>query len=167
MRQPIAFALLALTASAPVQADAPPAPTTISQATSFIGTAINVADRERALRFYTEGLGLTVAATIPLGKRTETILRFPGDNAMASLLLMHDSSPGAPKSLEHGNAFSRLVLRVVDLAALAVRLDRLGYPHGEIRASGQSGYRIMMLNDPDGFRLELVQQSARATVHTP
>lgn len=164
--QPRLAALLALAASASAQADAPPRPTTISQATSFIGTAINVADRERSLRFYTEGLGLTLAATIPLGNRSETILRFPGNSAQASLLLMHDPAPGAP-ALLHGNAFSRLVLRVVDLAALAVRLDRMGYAHGEIREAGQAGYRIMMLSDPDGFRIELVQQSSMPQEPSP
>lgn len=155
---PFALGLL-LIAAAPAD---PPQPATIAQSTDFIGTAINVSDRERALRFYTEGLGLTVAATIALGKRSETILRFPGNSAQPALLLMHDPSPEAPKVLNHGNAFSRLVLRVGDLAALSARLDRLGYPHGELRESGQAGYRIMMLNDPDGFRLELVQQVSSA-----
>lgn len=135
---------------------APPAPTTLAQSSSFIGTALNVVDLDREIAFYTQALGLKVAATLPAGSRTETILQFPGNPGQASLLLMHDTSPNAPKSLTHGNDFSRLVIRVVDLAALAVRLAQLGYAHGEIRPGGQ-GYQILMMTDPEGYRLELVQ----------
>ena len=158
VQRPLALALLSLVAATPAMAETAPALAPSAQATGFIGTAINVTDRERSVRFYAQGLGFTVAATLPLGSRSETILRLPGDAAQASLLLMHDPSPAAPKVLDQGNGFSRLVLRVGDLAALATRLTELGYPHGEIRESGQQGYRIMMMTDPDGYRLELVQQ---------
>jgi catechol 2,3-dioxygenase-like lactoylglutathione lyase family enzyme len=150
------IAALALLLAAPAPA-APPAPTTLAQSADFIGTAINVVDLARELRFYTEVFGLQVAATLPLGTRSETILRFPGNPAQASLLLMHDTGPAAPRSIEHGNGFSRLVIRVVDIAATAAKLTQLGYRHGELREGGQ-GYRIMMLNDPEGFRLEVVQK---------
>ena len=152
--------MLAAPLAAPVLADAksaaPPVPTTLAQATSFIGTALNVVGLDREIAFYTQALGLKVAATLPAGSRTETILQFPGNPGQASLLLMHDTSPNAPKSLTHGNDFSRLVIRVTDLAALAVRLTQLGYAHGEVRAGGH-GYQVLMMSDPEGYRLELIQ----------
>jgi catechol 2,3-dioxygenase-like lactoylglutathione lyase family enzyme len=150
------LAALALLLAAPGMA-APPAPTTLAQSADFIGTAINVVDLARELRFYTEVFGLKVAATLPMGMRSETILQFPGNSAQPSLLLMHDSGPAAPKSIEHGNGFSRLVIRVVDIAATAAKLTELGYPRGELRVS-PTGYRIMMVNDPEGFRLEVIQK---------
>ena len=137
-------------------APAIPAPTTLAQSASFIGTALNVVDLDREIGFYTQALGLKVAATLPAGTRTETILNFPGNPGQAAILLMRDTAPTAPRQLTHGNDFSRLVIRVVDLAALAVRLTALGYAHGEIRAGGQ-GYLILMMTDPEGYRLELVQ----------
>ena len=154
------LAALALTLAAPAYG-AQPAPTAVPQAASFIGTAINVVDLDREIRFYTEALELKVAATLPLGTRTETILNFPGDPSQAALLLMHDTSPAAPKAINHGNGFSRLVIRVTDIAAMAVRLTELGYPHGEVRSGGH-GYVVMMMSDPEGFRREVVQPGAAA-----
>lgn len=142
--------------SAALAATAPPAPTSLAQGSSFIGTALNVVDLDREIAFYTQALGAKVAATMPSATRTETILQFSGNPSQPSLLLMHDITPNAPKSLTHGNDFSRLVIRVVDIAALAVRLTELGYPHGEIRTGGQ-GYRGLMMADPEGYRLEIVQ----------
>jgi len=135
---------------------APPAPTTLAQGTSFIGTALNVVDLDREIAFYTQALGLKVAATLPGPTRSETILQFPGNSAQGSILLMHDTTSNAPKSLNHGNDFSRLVIRAVDLPALAERLTRLGYAHGDIRTGGQ-GYQVLMMSDPEGYRLEIVQ----------
>ena len=152
----LAAALATPALAAELAPTAPPAPTTLAQSSSFIGTALNVVDLDREIAFYTQALGLKVMATLPAAARTETILQFPGNPGQASLLLMHDTAPTAPKSLTHGNDFSRLVIRVVDLAALAVRLTQLGYTHGEVRAGGQ-GYRVLMMTDPEGYRLELVQ----------
>ena len=150
-------ALMATSALAAAPAPTtPPAPTSLAQGSSFIGTALNVVDLDREIGFYTQALGLKVAATLPAGTRSETILQFPGNPGQASLLLMHDTTPTAPKGLTHGDGFSRLVIRVVDIAALAVRLTQLGYPHGEVRSGGQ-GYLVMMMTDPEGYRLELVQ----------
>ncbi|MEO6717649.1 MAG: VOC family protein [Novosphingobium sp.] len=153
--------MLAAMLAAPALASAPvatthPAPISLAQGASFIGTALNVVDLDREIAFYTQAFGLKIAATMPSATRTETILQFPGNPGQASLLLMHDLTPTAPKSLTHGDGFSRLVIRVVDLAALAARLTELGYPHGEIRSGGQ-GYRVLMMTDPEGFRLEIVQ----------
>jgi lactoylglutathione lyase len=155
-------AMLAGPVLAEAPASPPPAPPSQAPGASFIGAALNVVDLQREIAFYTQALGLKVAATLPAGTRTETILRFPGSGAQASVLLMHDPSPNAPKGLTHGNGFSRLVIQVDDLAALAARLTRLGYARGEVRAGGQ-GYLILMMNDPEGYRLELVQPGPQRT----
>lgn len=124
-----------------------------------IGTALNVADLDQAVRFYTQGLGMKVATTIDLGLRSETILTFGDDPERSAILLMHDKNPAAAKPLVQGNAFSRLVIGTSDLAALAVRLTALGYAHGPIRDASH-GTRILIVTDPAGFSLELVQRKA-------
>ena len=128
-------------------------------AVSLFGAAINVVNLDREIAFYTQALGMRVAMTLPMGARSETILTFGSDPGQASLLLMHNSSPAAPKKIEHGNNFSRLVIRVSDLDALGRRLDALGHEHSAIRDAGH-GYRLMFLTDPEGFRIELVQQGS-------
>jgi lactoylglutathione lyase len=129
-----------------------------------MGTALNVADLERSVRFYTEGLGLKIATRMALrGTRTETILAFPGP---PMLLLMHDTAPDWPRQIEPGNGFSRLVIRTNDLDALSARLTALGYTPGQIRSAAQ-GYRIIMLRDPDGYGLEIVQPGPSGGGATP
>ena len=158
-----ALLLLAAALASPVFAAAPgplapppPMPASAAPATQFIGTALNVVDLDREIGFYTRGLGFKLAATMPGATRTETILALPGGAAQPSLLLMHDITAAAPKAITHGDGFSRLVLRVADLDALAQHLSQLGYEHGAIRTGGQ-GYRVLIMTDPEGYRLEIVQ----------
>lgn len=151
-----ALALLLVLTSAAGPALADPAPAR-APAVALMGAAINVVDLQREIDFYAKGLGFAVGQTLQLGEhRSETILVSGNDRAQPMILLMHDTSPKAAKRIRHGNNFSRLVVRVSDLPAMAARLDAQGYPHGEIRTS--HGYSIMMLQDPEGFRVELVQQ---------
>jgi lactoylglutathione lyase len=148
-----AIALLAGVAPAVAQGqDRPSAPGRL------IGTALNVADLDAAVKFYTQGLGMKVATTIDLGARTETILMFGDDPTQPSILLMHDKDPANAKPLIQGNAFSRIVIGVADVEATAARLTALGYQHGPVR-NATHGARIVMTTDPAGFALEIVQHS--------
>ena len=153
-----ALATLMLLAATPALAETPAPPA--APAVSLIGAAINVANLQREVDFYTKGLGFTVSRTLQVsGGRSETILVSGNDPSQPMILLMHDPSPRAPKRIVHGKDFSRLVVRVSDLQAIATRLTAQGYAHGEIRTS--HGYNIMMLDDPEGFRIELVQLVAQ------
>ncbi len=153
-----ALASLMLLAATPALAETPPPPP--APAATLYGAAINVVDLQREVEFYTNGLGMKIGMKLPLGPtRTETILTFGSDPSQPTILLMHDTGPNAPRKIEHGNNFSRLVIRVADIRALAARLTALGYAHDEVRTS--HGYHIMMLNDPEGFRIELIQQAAQ------
>lgn len=146
-----AAALLAGAVPAVAQTAAPP-PTPAR----LIGAALNVADLDAEVKFYTQGLGMKVATTLDLGAKTETILKFDDDPAKPSILLMHDKDPAKAKALVQGTAFSRLVVGVQDVAAVAARLTALGYKPGAVRDATQ-GARILFVTDPAGFVLELVQ----------
>ena len=149
-----AVALMA--GSVPAYAQQPDA----APAGRIMGTALNVTDLDAAVKFYTEGLGMRVALTLDLGAKTETILTFGADPARPSILLMHAKDPAARKPLVQGDAFSRLVLGFADLEPVAQRLTALGYAPGPIRDAGH-GARILMVRDPAGFALELVQYDAK------
>jgi catechol 2,3-dioxygenase-like lactoylglutathione lyase family enzyme len=151
------LALAAFMACAPVSAGEQPAPAA-APTVSMVGAALNVADAEHALKFYTDGLGMKLAAHIANGTSHEYILAFGDKPAPPNILLMHDAAPNAPK-IERGTNFSRLVLRVSDLAAMDARLTAQGYEHGEIRDASH-GYRVMYAADPEGNRLELVQNGS-------
>lgn len=140
--------------AAPVAAapDATP-PTASAPAFSLISAALNVADPERELAFYRDFVGMTLAMTRKIDSGTEYILRFGTNPAAAGIILLH--SPSLP-AITHGTAFSRLVLRVSDIDAMAARLDAAGHAHSPIKGVAH-GYRMMLVSDPEGYKLELVQ----------
>jgi len=141
-------------AAAPVAAA--PAPVS-APGLSLIGAVLHVDDPARELAFYRDLLGMTLAMTLESGSGTEYMLRFSADPAAAGIILQQ---PRARAALVHGNAFSRLVLRVPDIDALAARLDAAGHAHEPVRDVAH-GYRMMMVDDPQGYRLELVQSAQR------
>jgi lactoylglutathione lyase len=163
MRILLACAGLALAAAAyPAAAAAePPAITS-----SLTGAMLYVTDPEREVAFYRDALGMTLAMTLDHGSKREYMLRFSADRSLAGIILLHDSAADAPAKLEFGNAFVRLVLRVSDMDALSARLDGLGIAHAAPRDAGH-GYRMMMLTDPEGYRLEIIQSAPAATEHKP
>lgn len=157
MKAALAALALAMATAAPamaIEAQAP-APAAAPPRLSLLGAMLHVTDVARELAFYRDGLGMALAMTLPAGNATEYMLRFDGDPAAPGIILLHDPAQAA---LSHGNGFSRLVLRVSDLDALAARLDAAGYAHVPIRDVAH-GYRMMMVTDPQGYRLELVQSA--------
>lgn len=125
----------------------------------MIGVALNVLNIDKELAFYTQGLGMQLKTRIPLGSKHEYILGFASDPASPALLLMHETAASAPTRIQHGNGFSRVVLRVPDVKAVAARLTALGYSHDGVRQV-TGGYHITMATDPEGYTLELVQPPA-------
>lgn len=160
----IAIALALLAAAPALAADGtPPAPATSAAAPltlSLMGPVLYVVDPDKALAFYRDGLGMQLAMTLDHGTRREYMMRFSGDFSAPGIILLHDSAPDAPRALEHGNAYQRVVLRTSNLEALASRLDAAGFAHGPIRGTSNA-YRMMMASDPEGYRLELVQSGGQ------
>ena len=83
------------------------------------------------------------------------MMRFGSDPSQPGIILQTVAGVTAP--LTAGTAFNRLVLaRFRILTQLAARLQRAGYAPGPIRDVAH-GYRMMIVTDPEGHRLELVQ----------
>lgn len=138
---------------------------------------ICVADRERSLRFYCEGLGFEVvhdtfiqgAAMARLTglddvKMTLTIIRRDG----VSLELLHPESPGPIRPSEqlplNHVGFTHLALWVADVDVAAQGVVEYG---GTIVESQRAEFdrpefrgRFQMCADPDGVRIELVEYPA-------
>jgi len=138
---------------------------------------ICVADRERSLKFYCEGLGFEVVhSTFIQGatmgrltglddvKMTMTIIRRDG----VSLELLHAESPGHVRPSDPSPlnqlGFTHLALWVADLDAAAQGIVEYG---GAITESQRAEFdrpefqaRFQMCTDPDGVRIELVEYPA-------
>lgn len=151
-----ALALLAAGASPALAQEAAPA----RAAGAIIGPVLNVTDIARTLRFYTDGLGMSLNMTLGAENRKEYMLGFGADPSKPGIILLHDGTVAEHPALVHGTAYERLVVRIADLDALAARLDASGIAHGAIRDVAM-GYRMMMVTDPDGYHLELVQSGPR------
>jgi catechol 2,3-dioxygenase-like lactoylglutathione lyase family enzyme len=152
----LAAALLAVPVNAQTAAEptAPPAPTG-----ALIGPALHVANLDRSVKFYSEGLGMSVNMQMGPADRRETILGFGRNPSNPGIILLSDSTATTPLKIEQGNGFDRVVVRMTDLPGVAGRLRSLGFSTGEVHEVAM-GYRMLLATDPDGYKLELVENTA-------
>jgi catechol 2,3-dioxygenase-like lactoylglutathione lyase family enzyme len=133
---------------------------------------ICVADLERSLRFYREGLGFREVSALELsGEPGATLLGLPGVSLRARYLerdgarieLLHYPVPGALGEGRPGpmnaRGLTHLSFRVDGLDAVVARLVELG---GALLAasrigSARLGMQAVFVSDPDGTRIELVE----------
>jgi lactoylglutathione lyase len=116
--------------------------------------AYRVADIGRSLEFYM-AVGYAEVGRVDDGDgATLTMLKLPGDQRV-TLELVHRPAGGA---VEIGTGFSHLAVQVDDLAATTEALSAAGLRPGSIaRPGGADGPQTAWLEDPDGYRIELVQ----------
>jgi len=126
----------------------------LAQAGALIGPALHVADLDRALRFYVDGLGMTNSLQMGSAEHRETILTFAGDPRSAGIILL--SGKASDRVVKHGSGYDRTVIRMPDLDSARARLITAGFAAEPIRDVAK-GYRMMMATDADGYRFELVQ----------
>jgi len=132
---------------------------------------ICVADLERSLRFYREGLGFREVSSLELaGEPAATLVGLPGVSLRARYLerdgtrveLLHYPVPGAlgdgaPRPM-NARGLTHLSFRVDGLADVLARLAALG---GTVLAGSRIGgergaVKAAFVCDPDGTRIELV-----------
>lgn len=150
---------------------------TIAAINAIGHVGICVADRERSMKFYCEGLGFEVVHTTSIQgatmsrltglddvKMTMTILRRDG----ISIELLHPETPAPVGRSEptplNQLGFTHLALWVADVDAAAQGVVEYG---GSILGSQRAEYdrpefqaRFQMCADPDGVRIELVEYPA-------
>ena len=138
---------------------------------SHIG--ICVSDWRRSLRFYHDVLGFRFVSELAIqGEPAATLLELPGVDLRAVYLeregvrieLLHYASPGAvgdphPRPMNQ-LGLTHLSLRVDDLDALLPRLEEAGVEilRGTRIDVPQTATKAVFVADPDGTRIELVQQ---------
>lgn len=139
-------ATLLATTTAHAAEPAPP-----SSAQSFLALGLNVSNIEKSLRFYRDGIGLTVVSTNGPEDNKETFLSFGNGGTMLMLV----SGPRAAVSAgTRPTGFGKLVLRVRDIEPIRGRLIAAGFPADEAHVS--QGHAVLLVSDPDGYVLEIV-----------
>jgi catechol 2,3-dioxygenase-like lactoylglutathione lyase family enzyme len=186
----VALAVLALT-SVMILGQAPqPAPNTAPAGDIVIGSGSFspiVSDYERSLRFYSDLVGSPLPATLPAWNTDPALLNFlgvptaqarfssvriPGSTLTVEIVEFKDidRKPVQPRIQDPGAV--RLILIVRDLNALLARLKTQGVPvvsigGAPVTLTGSERAQAVMIKDPDGFFVELIQPYTLPETNAP
>jgi lactoylglutathione lyase len=125
----------------------------------FLHTMIRVRDLDKSLKFYTDLLGMKVLRQrdYPTGKFTLAFVGYGEEAGNTVIELTHNWEQAEPYNL--GTAFGHLAIGVPDVYKTCERLATAGVkiprPAGPMAHGGSV---IAFIEDPDGYRIELVQR---------
>ena len=126
---------------------------------NLIHTCYRITDIDRSVSFY-EALGFEEVGRFPI--RDEAInvfMNIPGDGDMPRLELTYNHGVD---SYEIGTGYGHIAVSVDDLAATLERLQEQGIePEREPYRVREGGSLICFVRDPDDYRIELIERSAK------
>lgn len=129
----------------------------------ILHTMLRVGDLERSIAFYRDVLGMTLRSRrdYPDGKFTLAFLGYAPNPEQAEIELTHNW--GVDK-YELGTAYGHVALGVDDIYAACDRIRAAG---GKIvREPGPMKHGttvIAFVEDPDGYRVELIEEKSRTS----
>ena len=117
---------------------------------NHIGIAVK--DFQESLNFYTKVMGFRLAYALPSpdGKPTTTFLQISGD----TFLEVAPASANLPVGITH------IGILTDDANGTVSQLRQAGATMADARSGGGTGSRLSNLMDPNGIRLEIVEQPA-------
>jgi lactoylglutathione lyase len=127
--------------------------------TRYLHTMVRIVDPEKSRAFY-EALGLEFRRELPIvrdGEHEATNYFFgaPGQEEELELTWNTDG-----RSYELGTAYGHIALGVNDLDETLAALKQQGIePEREPYRIREGGSRLCFVRDPDGYRIELIDQS--------
>ncbi len=124
----------------------------------ILHTMLRVGDLERSLRFYTEVLGMHLLrrSDYPAGRFTLAFVGFGPESEQAVLELTHNWDTAA---YDLGAGYGHIALEVDDAAATCNTIrDRGGKVVREAGPMKHGTTVIAFVEDPDGYRIELIQR---------
>lgn len=123
-------------------------------------SSIRVLDEERSIAFYREAIGLELVDRLVFDDFTLVFLRDQESDFDVELTINH----GRTEPYTHGTGYAHLALSVDDLEGEHDRCSRRGFnptPIKELHSEGRLAVRFFFLQDPDGYKVELVQRQGR------
>jgi lactoylglutathione lyase len=125
-----------------------------------IHVMVRVKDLDAATRFYEQAFALKVADRFDFDGFTLVYLRNPENDFEIELTWNH----GRAEPYELGNGYGHVAFTVDDLDAEHARLLQLGLkpnPIKEFQRDGGLMARFFFLQDPDGYKIEVLQRHGR------
>ncbi len=125
-----------------------------------IHSMIRVLDEARSVTFYRTAFGLELADRFAFDGFTLLYLR----NASSGFEVELTINEGRTKPYELGDGYGHLAVAVEDLEAEHARLSAAGLAPTPLRSMEHAGKplaRFFFLQDPDGYRIEVLQRGGR------
>jgi len=125
-----------------------------------IHSMIRVLDLERSLRFYADAFGLEPADRKDFDDFTLVYLRNPETDFELELTWNRDQA----EPYTHGSGYGHLAVCVDDLDAEHARLAAAGAPVRDVVEMQHGGARLarfFFVEDPDGYRIEVIERGGR------
>ncbi len=127
----------------------------------ILHTMIRVGDLDRSIRFYTEALGMTLLrrTDYPGGRFTLAFLGYGDEDSTAVIELTHNWDTS---SYELGTGFGHIAITTTDIVTACERVREAGAVVVREPGPMQHGTTVLaFVEDPDGYRIELIQGSER------
>ena len=128
----------------------------------ILHTMLRVGDLERSLSFYTDVLGMKLLRRkdYPEGKFTLAFVGYQDESEAAALELTHNWDTSA---YDLGNGYGHVAIEVEDAYDACAKIKEQG---GNVtREAGPMKHGqtvIAFVQDPDGYKIELIQRKTRA-----
>ena len=126
----------------------------------ILHTMLRVGDLERSLSFYLGVLGMKLLRRrdYPEGKFTLAFVGYGPESEQAALELTHNWET---KSYEVGSGYGHVALEVEDAYAACAEIKRKGGVVTREAGPMKHGTTVIaFVQDPDGYKIELIQKKA-------
>ncbi len=122
----------------------------------MIHTCVRVKDLDKSIAFYTEVLGMKEVRRLdyPENKFTLVYLALPGDDYELELTYNYDQE--TPYDL--GNGYGHFAIGVQDLEDTHEEYSQSGYDVTDLKGLLDGAASFFFIKDPDGYKIEIVQQ---------
>lgn len=131
-----------------------------ARATRLLHVMLRVRDLDASLAFYTGNFGMHLLRRddYPDGRFTLAFVGYGEDSGQTVLELTHNWDQVAP--YDPGNGFGHLAFAAADVSGLCAWLRARGVRITREAGPMKHGTRVIaFVEDPDGYRIELVERS--------
>lgn len=128
----------------------------------ILHTMLRVGDLDRSLAFYTEVLGMRLLRRndYPEGRFTLAFVGYQDESEGAALELTHN---WGVDSYDIGNGYGHIAIEVPDAYAACEEIKRRGGTVTREAGPMKHGTTVIaFVQDPDGYKIELIQRKSRA-----